>query len=105
MTWMKSKGMNYEFTEYTPLSYKVQVVAGMNYTVIIRFSTTITFKFKIYQKLDGNVSISDSEEMPAGYTGLPKKEIKVKSAWNKTYKPITKTQFKLFTRSLWKVNI
>jgi hypothetical protein len=102
---LRSKGQNISVTEFTPLSYKQQVVAGMNYTIIIRFSTTITYQFTVYQKLDGNVEIKNSEEKVAGYTGLPKKKIQVKSAWSREFKPITKVELKKFTAPIWKVTI
>jgi hypothetical protein len=104
MTWLNGKGFNYKFTEFTPVSYRQQVVAGMNYTIIIRFSLTVVFEFKIYQKLDGNVSITDAEEKPAGYTGLPKKEVKVATAWTRKYRPVTTVLRKKFTTEFWRTS-
>jgi len=56
--YLQQQGRNMTFTSFKPISYKTQVVAGVNYTIVIQVTTTITIEFTVWKKLDGTIQVT-----------------------------------------------
>ena len=50
------------FTMFEPISYKTQVVAGTNWTIIYRISATQNIEVTAWEKLDGTTEITSVSE-------------------------------------------
>jgi hypothetical protein len=62
MDYFKREGANLQIQMFEPESFKTQVVAGMNYTVIYRISITMRIEVRFWRKLDGSVVITGASE-------------------------------------------
>eukprot|EP00928_Gymnodinium_smaydae_P012568 TRINITY_DN14558_c0_g2_i2.p1 TRINITY_DN14558_c0_g2~~TRINITY_DN14558_c0_g2_i2.p1 ORF type:complete len:224 (+),score=53.97 TRINITY_DN14558_c0_g2_i2:74-673(+) len=68
----QGQGMNAAFSEFEPLSYKTQVVAGMNYFVKVKVGPTSYVHLRIYKHFSGasrvdGVKVGCTREQPIEY--------------------------------------
>eukprot|EP00928_Gymnodinium_smaydae_P085884 TRINITY_DN6959_c0_g1_i1.p1 TRINITY_DN6959_c0_g1~~TRINITY_DN6959_c0_g1_i1.p1 ORF type:complete len:115 (-),score=26.44 TRINITY_DN6959_c0_g1_i1:86-430(-) len=54
----KENGFDHAFTEFEPLSYKTQVVAGINYFVKVKVGAEKVVHLRIYKHFSGSSQLS-----------------------------------------------